>query len=290
VVLSKPTNTADGDTLVAVVMNRTSASGAITPPTGWTQVAINTTNDTYGVYALPVPTASAVTATSWTWTFGGAATRCAGLLFRVTGSNTSSPVDSTGSLAPNTGTTQVVIPTTTAGVPNTLGIAVAVDVDQTLANNSNTSWAFPSPYTKLAQVNSSSDTTNAKVAIAVGTATFAISGATGTVTPTNTPAATNTGGVLFTLAPVSVPVTASSCYAGADKAGSSYTVGAVCPIGPDATVTLFGGQTVIGYEWKQYANGAPTVAVDNANSLTGATFTPTQSADYEFDLFVTLAG
>jgi hypothetical protein len=75
--------------------------------------------------------------------------------------------------------------------------------------------------------------------------------------------------------------------AGVDKTGLT---GATIPIAPDATVVAASGGTLTGYAWTQVANGAPNVTIANATSLTGATFTPTTAATYQFRLTATQTG
>jgi hypothetical protein len=75
--------------------------------------------------------------------------------------------------------------------------------------------------------------------------------------------------------------------AGVDKTGLT---GQTISIAPDATVLAASGGTLTGYAWTQVANGAPNVTIANATSLTGATFTPTTAATYQFRLTATQTG
>jgi hypothetical protein len=98
VTLNKPANTADGDVLVAVLIARSDVPGIPSPSASWTSLISTTSaanaNGSCAVYYLPVPTASAAAA-SWAWSFATNA-RAQGILFRVVGANTSSPINQAG--------------------------------------------------------------------------------------------------------------------------------------------------------------------------------------------------
>src|SRR5580765_82016 len=75
IAVAKPTNTADGDTLVAAIFFRDDLD-TITAPSGWTQVGpLNQTNETFAMYVKPIPSAAAETATSYTFSTSGASLR-----------------------------------------------------------------------------------------------------------------------------------------------------------------------------------------------------------------------
>jgi hypothetical protein len=197
--LAKPANTTDGDVLFAVILNRTNAGSITTVPVGWTEIASNTTNSTYGVYYKPIASAAAESATNYSWTVS-ASSRMAGVLFRVTGAKIASPVDAVGSIGPNVGTTQIVLPAVTAVSPATLLVAVAMDVQQNSPFNA--TWTADSLMTELKQV-LGGGSGSASVSIQVAVQTLTSAGSTATRTPTVSPNVTNVGGIMFTIAPAS---------------------------------------------------------------------------------------
>ena len=97
--LSPPTNTANGDLLIAVTSGRDSA--ITTPiPSGWTAVVTNfQSNGAFGtigetnVYYMTVPTASALPS-SWTW--DNTEARWSVMILRATGVNLTNPITATG--------------------------------------------------------------------------------------------------------------------------------------------------------------------------------------------------
>jgi hypothetical protein len=87
--MAPPVNTANGDLLIAWIIDRSTVTGS---PAGWTQDASWSTNGVFTVWHLPVPTASSLPS-SWGWNVGS---RNAGIIFRVTGTNLTTPVSSVG--------------------------------------------------------------------------------------------------------------------------------------------------------------------------------------------------
>lgn len=95
-VLAKPANTASGDYLVAVHWLRTDTVAA-PAPAGWTLVPppAGTALGILSVYYKYIPSASAETATSYTWTGVAGGRKCA-TMFRVTGGSPTSFVGEMG--------------------------------------------------------------------------------------------------------------------------------------------------------------------------------------------------
>jgi hypothetical protein len=128
-VLDKPTNLVNGDVLVAAVWARSNTAGYTTIPTGWTE-SIPTGGDITGpgimrFYRKVITNAGAEPA-NYTWS-GGVAGRVTGILFRVTGANTASPLDATGAEATAVGdasSASVSLPTLSASVTGDLLIAM----------------------------------------------------------------------------------------------------------------------------------------------------------------------
>lgn len=263
ITLAKPSNTADGDVLVAFVSFRNSG-GTITAPSGWTALGpLNTTNQTFGAFYKAVPTASAESATSYAFSTSAGSSRVAGAVFRLTGADLSSLSPVGGSLAVYTGTASVVLP----GISPTKASALLAFA---MNNNGTTGTpsvvTAPSGMTTVAQA-SGDNGTSATMSIGVGFQAVN-AGATGDKTATFSPTSSNSGGFLAALAAIpaaNVPPTAS---AGAAKTGA---VG---------TATQFTGTdsdsdgTIASRAWSVVSNTggtAPTLA--NANTAT-VTVTP----------------
>jgi hypothetical protein len=198
ITVSKPSNTADGDALVAFVYFR-NANGTLAPAAGWTLLGpANTTFETFAAYIKPIPVAASESATDYTFSVTGTGSqRCAGMIFRVTGANLSALLDASGSLAAYTGTASVVLPAVTASSAFTLLLGFAI-------NNNNTTGAA-STFTAaggLTTVGSSTvdNGTTATSTIWVGSQVLSAAGTTGTRTPTMSPAAANSGGFMVTVA------------------------------------------------------------------------------------------
>jgi hypothetical protein len=201
--INKPGGVVDNDLLIALVQHRTAGGSYTTVPSGWTSIAQNSTNHTWGVWHKAIPSASGESATSYSWTVSSAASRMCGLIFRVTGAH-STPIDSTGANASNSGTTQVAIPAVTAVTTQGLLIECAMHVQQTTGTISN--WSPPAGTSAIVQANGGGTSGVAAVGAWAGYETLSASGSTGTRTPTVSPAVTNTGGVAFIIAPTSTVV------------------------------------------------------------------------------------
>lgn len=92
-VFTVPTNVANGDVLVAFVMDRT----GLTPPSGWTQQTKFATLGTFGIWTKAVPDKTLLTST-YTWT-GASSGRGGGVMFRVVGANATTPVAQIGAIS-----------------------------------------------------------------------------------------------------------------------------------------------------------------------------------------------
>jgi hypothetical protein len=225
--VTKPSNLADGDLMIAVIYFQT-AGGTVTVPSGWTLLA-SWSIRTGGIYAKAVPTASAESGNpSYVWSSSAGVGRMTGTIFRVTGAalTGASLPEAAGTAAGATGTSSVVLPTVTATSTTPLLIAAA------FTNTTGTGLPAFSPPTGLntvtgseLQVPGSSTSTSW-----VGTETLAGSGATGTRTIGLSPTATNSGGVMVTItgvlnASVTPPVVATTTTvpAPATTTGSTTT-------------------------------------------------------------------
>lgn len=111
--ITKPSGVASGDLLVAFV--HVSGSPTLTPPSGWT--LIDSVTNAFGVgtlYAFRFMAGGSEPASySWTWT--GSQYSCGGI-YRVTGADATTPINTSAKSAPASGATQVSpsVTTTTA--------------------------------------------------------------------------------------------------------------------------------------------------------------------------------
>lgn len=104
ITIGKPSGVTDGDLLVAIISSQSSTSSADFTCSGWSRIgtpftASSATVRANGVYVKPVSSASAESATSYTFSATSGTGRIAGMIFRVTGADLSSP----GGSAPSTG-------------------------------------------------------------------------------------------------------------------------------------------------------------------------------------------
>lgn len=97
VTINKPANVSDGTLMIAAVYNRAGTAAYSTPPSGWTVLAA-CTNTLVGWHALYYKVAGGSEPSDYTWAGGGSG-RHAGIIFIVTGADTSSLLDASGGYA-----------------------------------------------------------------------------------------------------------------------------------------------------------------------------------------------
>lgn len=124
--LTKPANVVNGDMLVAYVQSQgigtTAASGGI--PAGWTAAHAPFASRAGGLYYKYITSASAETATTYTWNFVNSG-RINGVMFRVVGASATNPIDVNGTeLAQQTSTAAAVLPSVTTTGTNSLLLAM----------------------------------------------------------------------------------------------------------------------------------------------------------------------
>jgi hypothetical protein len=184
--VNKPTGLADGMTLRAYFYSQASAGSAATAPSGWT-LEVAPTSRRGGIYRKHIPSASAETATSYTWSTGGSGRNMV-IIWLSEGESTASPVDVAGAFV------------TEATSVNAASVT-ASESDSFLAtfmywNNSSTTVTtanFPGSMTKLLDVNS--PTTGNTSGVAIATEQLSASGATGTRAVSGTPTPVNMSAV-----------------------------------------------------------------------------------------------
>lgn len=192
---SKPSNTSDGDLLIAAYFNRTAAN-TFTTPSGWTAYQTNVVNGSFGLWGKPIPSAAAEVAT--TYAFGATSgNRSLLVVFRVTAALLAAALDAAGASSPSTGSPSTVDPAVTAVTAS--GLLVAVNTNNTTtATVSN--YTAPTGMTEVSQINCTTGAATSCMEIAVQALTA--SGSTGTRTANISPAAANSAGFMVTIAPM----------------------------------------------------------------------------------------
>lgn len=192
---TKPTNVSDLDLLWAVFIHRNAAAN-LTADSGWSWAKTEGGNGTFGFATKPIPSASAETPTSYAFSTDGGSNRCVLGLGRITGANLASPIDAVGTSSVFTGTTSLVLPSLTTTQGGCL--LLAVEMNNTSSGTVSTFTLDPAMTgTTQLNVNTGTNTTNFQL----GQQQLASAGATGTRTPTMSPAAANSGGFLVAIAP-----------------------------------------------------------------------------------------
>jgi len=265
--IAKPSNVANGDLLVAHVRFQNSGQ-TISSPAGWTSVNSFTTNWSHAVFIKYIPTASAETATDYAFTVASGTARWVGAIFRVTGADSGSPIQATGTYSSPSGTTTCVIPSVTASAS---GLLLALEVTNLGATGgSGVAFTPPAGMTTVgsAYVDNGSQTSS----VWVGQETLSAAGATGTRTISHSPSAANSGGLLVVVAgPNAAPTVSVS--------PTTQNVSAGATVNLTATATDDG--TIASYSW------AFTYPTSGAPTLTGGTTaTPSFTAGSAGALYV----
>lgn len=256
--ISKPSNVADGDLLVAFVSFRNSG-GTITTPAGWTALnPVNTTNETFSAYYKTVPTASAETAVTYAFSSSAGSSRAAGTIFRLTGADLTSVQQVAGALAPYTGTTSVVLPSVTA---TKAGGLLAFAMDNVSTTGAPAVISAPSGMTLITQA--SADNGSSSTMSIMAAFQLVDIGTTGSKTAAISPTAANSAGMLMVLNQTAPPVPDDLLVV----IGNVTTEPAV-PVTLTATVTS--SSTITGGTWTQ--TGGPALVL--APSGLSVTFTP----------------
>lgn len=193
----KPSGVADGDLLWALYAHR-NAAAVITPPSGWAQQLLQSTNGTVGLWTKPIPSASAETATTYAFSNTGGSGRVMLAIGRITGARLSAPVDVAGALSVITGSSSTIDPSVTPSNAN--GLLLAINVNN---NTSGTPSAYTAPtgMTEVAQMSvGNSGTPTASSDLQVAQQALTGTSATGTRTAPISLAAGNSAGWLIVIA------------------------------------------------------------------------------------------
>lgn len=265
---NKPTNTSDGDLLLAAFFHRNSRADttSITVPSGWSALgSVNVLDETFGLYAKPIPSAAAETATSYTWTVTvGGSGRCMLAIFRVVGAALAHPLDAAGAQAVHTGTTSVVDPAVTAVSSSALLLALNVSNTTT---SSQPLFTPPSGMTSVVDVQITNATPSSST-MQVAQQALASAGDTGTRTFAMSPAAANSGGFMVAIAPIATAA-ATLTAAGALSAAATSVRSAAATLASAETLTA-GGQSPAG-TGAALAADTDLLAAPTQTQLAGAT-------------------
>ncbi|ASR76538.1 hydrolase [Streptomyces phage Sushi23] len=200
VTVAKPANLANGHYMFAAILQR-NAAGTWTVPSGWTEVGV--TQQDYvdcKVYYKYVATASAESASNYTWTTNKTAERIVAILWLQTNTDTTTAIDALGSgtaTAPNR--TSMNFASVNAVSDHATLFTIGYS---TIAGGSSAPvGSTPSGMTEVANVNIANSVPNA-LDLKVSYQVLSVSGATGTRTTTYSPAASGSGGFTFTVKPL----------------------------------------------------------------------------------------
>ncbi len=193
ITLNKPTNTSDGDVLVAIVYGSIT-SATWTPPSGWSIVQTYNASRSLCLLTKPIPSAAAESATDYTFNQSGGAGRMLGILNRLVGSPTSGIVDVIGS--PTAGSAgAILLPSITPGAEKSLLLGIWGCTDSATP----ITLAAPAGMTEVAEVNvNPAATSSLMIAYEVLTSNAATGTRTATTTPTNN---SSIGGFLVNFSP-----------------------------------------------------------------------------------------
>lgn len=261
---ARPSNTVTGDLLWALVYFRdNSGTPSFTAPSGWLLGKSDFGNASIGFWVKPITNVGSEPA-NYTWSItGNSAGRCIMAIGRVTGADLNNPLDNAGPVSAYNGTTSLVLPSVDAQAANCLLLAIA-----TCNNNTTTVPVFSlAPgMTGLTQLSVVVPSTNCSV-IHLEQQALTSTGATGTRTPTMSPAAQNSAGYLVTIRGANDragtgTVTGSGTITASGKKAASGTGTA----SGTATVTVSGKKTGIG------AGSLSASATLAGSGYTGATY------------------
>jgi PKD repeat protein len=262
---NKPANVANGDLLVAYLYSQNTAATVSSVPTGWTLVGSISSRPASGIYVKPIPTASAESATSYTWTISAGTGRMILNIFRVTGADLTNPLDVAGVSGTEVGGgTSFPDASVTTNYPNSLLLGF------NYWNNSSTAISvITAPAGMTAGDQLSTPTTSNTSGTLIAYQAQAASGATGTRTFTYAAAATNVAGQLIAIKETTVNPVASYSYS---STGQTLSVDGTASSG-------VAGATIASYDWNWG---------DSTTHGTGSTTTHTYTTRGTFTVILTV--
>jgi PKD repeat protein len=256
VTVSKPSGVADGDLLVAVLRSSTSAASADFACSGWTRgastafTANSATSRLHGIYYKKIPSAAAETATSYTFTFTGTAGRVSGQIFRVTGSDPTTPIQVATTAYDASGITNGsrMLAVTATGA----GLLIVAGSNETTSPNSSTPTT-PAGTTFIGISESTTGTSVTRSTTAAYSKAITGAGSTGTFDVVwGAQSSSNAEGVIINPAASNAAPTAAFTHSESDLTTSVNGSGSSDPDG-----------TIAGYDWDwgdSTAHGAGSTA------------------------------
>lgn len=275
ITVNKPSNTADGDLLLALVLSRVADAGYTTAPSGWTlvsgQPSIPAGSGSLRWYSKPIPSAAAESATTYTWSGAATAGRVAAMVMRVTGAY-STPIDaisgSVGVMVGSGTSATLTAPAATTGYPNEV---VLTGLVANTTSGDMTYFTVPSGTSLVGQVVTNTGGSNSQLQVSQNTQSS--SGSTGSKQWTTTGSLTGSGVTfLLTIRPSSAAPTA--------------TAPALTYVPTNTPISLTwdthsDASTVTDLTVTQVSNGAPTLTLAGTG-LSPRTVTPTLPGMYQF--------
>lgn len=268
VTANKPANVADGDVFVAGFYHRNARADTttITVPAGWNPLGtVNVLDETFGLYFKPVPSASAETATSYTWSVtSGGNGRTMLAICRVTGVKLSAVQDAAGAQAAHTGLSSITDPAVTAMSDQALLLAFNI------AHTSSSSQPLFTPPTGMTEVAAVqiTNTGPSSSSMQIAQQQLSASGTTGTRVFAIAPTAANSGGYMVTIAPpASGAATLSSTSSMTATATVGYSAAATLASTSSMTATAGGQSFTAGATLLSTSSMSATAASDPVNVL-----------------------
>lgn len=259
VTINKPANVADGDLLIAVLRFQNSGKTIVTPA-GWTSIVAQTANWSAAVFYKAIPTASAESATSYSFNVDSGSARWVGMIFRVTGAATSSIIDQTGAWSAATGTASTVAPAVTP--TKTGGLLLDILVSN-IAQTGGTGVAFTPPSGMTAVGTGLVDNGSQTSQVWAGQEAIGSTASTGTRTVGFSPAAANSQSVLIAVNPGNTPPNLSLTGNQNVSAGASVS----------ATATATDDGSIASYAWTVLASGSTATPTLSGASTATVTLT-----------------
>jgi hypothetical protein len=218
VTCNKPSNTADGDLLVAAPFGHKGAGTWSTVPAGWNALSpLENASGTMEVFAKPIPSAAAETATSYSWVNSAGSDRGLVMIFRVTGADLAAPLDVAGTWI-TSGATSIVTPGITPNYANSLLLGFWQ------ASNAGATASVITAPTGMTEVGNVSVTPTASSYLEVSQAALGAAGvATGNKAPAVSPSAVGSCGILLA---ISGPAVLSGALSGSSSLTGALSVGA----------------------------------------------------------------
>lgn len=201
VILNKPANVADGDTLFAAVVHRT-ANGTWTGPAGWTEIGVS--SEDYcdvRVYYKRIYIATEEVVTTYTWQTSQAIERAVGVMWRQTNVNPSQPIDAFGAALTNVANASTMsLPAVTAISDHAMLIGIQVASRSTATPPPDPT--LPTSMAELGNTVATNPGNSNSLRLKVVSQTLSASGTTGTRDSTLSPVAGGRVGFLFTITPL----------------------------------------------------------------------------------------